>query len=384
MKLLVALVLILLAPAALAHKPSDSYLALTPTAEGFDGEWRIALRDMQMAVGLDDNGDRRITWGELRAHHDSIAAYALSRLNISSGGSACGIHAGAQLVDGLSDGAYTVLPLTVKCGRSAAPVIIDYALLFDLDPTHRGLVTLIAGGAPQTFVLSAQHRHETLPMLHEGALRQMTTMLREGIWHIWTGLDHLLFLLALLIPAGLRAVSARGERQPWRPLLKDVLTLVTAFTIAHSVTLTLATLRIVTLPPRLIETAIAVSIVVAGWRLRRGDAQPAPWIAFGFGLVHGFGFANVLADMHLPPGSLALSLFSFNAGVEVGQCVIVAALLPLIRWMQGYDTYRRAVLPTAAVVIASIGLVWSIERGAGVDLVRSTLSAAHALAGLTV
>jgi hypothetical protein len=384
MKFLVALLLVLLAPAALAHKPSDSYLALTPTTSGFDGQWRIALRDLEMSVGLDANGDRRITWGELRARHDGIAAYALSRLNISSGGSACEIHAGAQLVDDLSDGAYTVLPLTVKCAHNAAPVVVDYALLFDLDPTHRGLVTLTSGGAPQTFVLSAQHREETLPMVHEGPLRQMATMLREGIWHIWTGLDHLLFLLALLIPAGLRAASTRGERQAWRPLLKDVLTLVTAFTIAHSVTLTLATLRIVTLPPRLIETAIAVSIVVAGWRLRRGDAQPAPWIAFGFGLVHGFGFANVLADMHLPPGSLALSLFSFNAGVEVGQCAIVAALLPLLRWMQEFAAYRRAVLPAAAVVIAAIGLAWTIERGAGVDLVRSTLSAAHALAGLTV
>jgi hypothetical protein len=162
-------------------------------------------------------------------------------------------------------------------------------------------------------------------------------------------------------------------------LLKDVLTLVTAFTVAHSITLSLATLRLVSLPPRLIETAIAVSIVVAGWRLRRADAQPAPWIAFGFGLVHGFGFANVLADMHLPAGSLALSLFSFNAGVEVGQCVIVAALLPLIRWMQGYDAYRRAVLPAAAIVIAALGLAWSIERGAGIDLWRSMLGAVHSI-----
>ena len=382
MRIAIALMLVLLAPAALAHKPSDSYLALTPTAGGFDGEWRIALRDLDMAVWLDGNDDRRITWGELRARHEQIAAYALQRLTISSAGSKCAIHPGSQLVDDLSDGAYTVLPLSIRCAKSG-PVVIDYALLFDLDPTHRGLVTLKGNGAPQTFVLSSQHRRETLPTAQQGALRQATTMVREGIWHIWTGLDHLLFLLALLIPAGLQAAKARSGRQGWRPLLEDVLTLVTAFTVAHSITLTLATLRVVTLPPRLIETSIAVSIVVAGWRLRRADAQPAPWIAFGFGLVHGFGFANVLADMHLPPGSLALSLFSFNAGVEIGQCVIVAALLPLIRWMQGYDAYRRSVLPAAAVVIAAIGLAWSIERGAGIDLVGSMLGAAHAIMAIT-
>jgi hydrogenase/urease accessory protein HupE len=378
MRIVAALLLVLLAPVALAHKPSDSYLALTPSDAGFDGEWRIALRDLEMAVGLDHNKDRRITWGELRARHDQVAAYALQRLGISAGGSKCEIRSGPQLVDDLSDGAYTVMPLSVKCG-GARPVVIVYSLLVDLDPTHRGLVTLKGAGAPQTFVLSSQHRQETLPSVGSGALRQITTMLREGIWHIWTGLDHLLFLLALLIPAGLRAAVARGKRQEWKPLLKDVLTLVTAFTIAHSITLSLATLRLVSLPPRLIETAIAVSIVVAGWRLRRADAQPAPWIAFGFGLVHGFGFANVLADMQLPAGSLALSLFSFNAGVEVGQCVIVAALLPLIRWMQGYDAYRRAVLPAAAVVIAAIGLAWSIERGAGIDLWRSMLGAVHSI-----
>ena len=380
MRIITLLALLLLAPAALAHKPSDSYLQFTPTAEGFEGEWRIALRDLEVAVGLDGNDDRRITWGELRARHDAIAAYVLQRIAISAAGARCQTSAGKQVVDDLSDGSYTVLPLSVRCARNAAPFTIDYGLLFDLDPTHRGLVTLASGDRPQTIVLSAQQRQATLPVETQSWFQQSMTMLREGIWHIWTGFDHLLFLAALLIPAGLRAGTADGERRGWRPLIRDVLTLVTAFTVAHSITLSLAALGIVMLPPRLIETAIALSIVVAGVKLWSAEARTAPWIAFGFGLVHGFGFANVLADMQLPSGSLALSLFSFNVGVEVGQCVIVAALLPLIRWAQGRPFYRRSLLPTAAVVIAVIGVAWTVERGAGIDLLRTMLDAAHTLA----
>jgi hypothetical protein len=144
--------------------------------------------------------------------------------------------------------------------------------------------------------------------------------------------------------------------------------LVTAFTAAHSITLSLAALKIVSLPPRLIETAIAVSVIVAGLRLRYAIGRPATWIAFGFGLIHGFGFANVLADLQLPAGSLALSLLAFNVGVELGQCAIVLAALPLIRYAQRHTFYRRSFIPAAALLIAAIGLAWSLERGAGISL----------------
>lgn len=200
------------------------------------------------------------------------------------------------------------------------------------------------------------------------AARQFMEMAREGIWHIWIGFDHILFLLALLFPAGLRAAHAPAERSRWAPMLKDVLALVTAFTVAHSITLSMAALRIVSLPPRLIETTIAVSIVVAGWRMRQAISRPATWIAFGFGLIHGFGFANVLADMQLPPGSLAWSLFAFNIGVELGQCAIVLLVLPAISYARRHPFYQRSFMPAAAAIIAAIGVVWSLERGAGISL----------------
>jgi hypothetical protein len=383
--------LALLAPLAHAHKPSDSYLQLTPTEQGFTGEWRIALRDLEPAIGLDRDGDRNVTWGEVRARHAEIASYALARLAIASSahsskapdadskqdrrtdsagdgsqGTPCEIRAGDQLVDDLSDGTYTVLPLTVTCEHSAATWILEYSLLFDIDPTHRGLVTLRGPEAPPTFALSPQNNRATLSVDAPSPGRQFIEMMREGVWHIWIGYDHILFLLALLLPAGLRAAQTKNEKS-WAPLLKDVLKLVTAFTVAHSITLSLAAMNVMTLPPRLIETAIALSIVVAGLRLLSAISHPGAWIAFGFGLIHGFGFANVLADLQLPTGSLAISLFAFNVGVELGQCAIVLLALPLIRYAQRHKFYEVSFMPAAAVLIAIIGTAWSIERGVGIS-----------------
>jgi hypothetical protein len=364
MRIVTFALLMVLAPLVYAHKPSDSYLQLTPTERGFTGEWRIAVRDLEPVVGLDRNGDRKITWGELRTHHAEIANYALSRLVIATDGWPCEILAGTQLVDDLSDGAYTVLPIAVTCERNLAPWTLDYSLLFDTDPTHRGLISFRG----ETFTLSPRNNRAMLSAGAPSAARQFIEMAREGIWHIWIGFDHILFLLALLLPAGLRKARASNERPGWVPMLKDVLALVTAFTVAHSITLTLAALRIVSLPPRLIETTIAVSIVVASWRMRHAISRPATWIAFGFGLIHGFGFANVLADMQLPPGSLAWSLFAFNVGVELGQCAIVLLVLPAIMYAQRHPFYQRSFMPAAAAIIAAIGVVWSLERGAGISL----------------
>jgi hypothetical protein len=367
-KIFALMLLLLLAPQVYAHKPSDSYLQLTPTDRGFTGEWRIALRDLEPVIGLDRDGDRKITWGEVRSRHDEIAKYALARLAIASGEAPCDVRAGAQLVDDLSDGAYTVLPLEVTCERNVAPWSLDYSLLFDIDATHRGLVTFRDSDAPQTFALSLQNGRAVLSAGEASPVRQFIEMAREGVWHIWIGFDHILFLLALLLPAGLRLSRAPEDKAGWGAMVKDVLTLVTAFTVAHSITLSLATLKIVSLPPRLIETTIALSIVVAGLRLRYAISHPAAWIAFGFGLIHGFGFANVLADLQLPTGSLALSLFAFNIGVELGQCAIVLLTLPLIRYAQRHTFYQRTFMPTAALLIAAIGVTWSVERGAGISL----------------
>jgi hypothetical protein len=142
-----------------------------------------------------------------------------------------------------------------------------------------------------------------------------------------------------------------------------VLKVVTAFTFAHSITLSLATLRVVTLPSRWVESAIAASVVIAALGNIFVFIEGRRWaIAFAFGLIHGFGFAAVLADLHLPREALLLALVAFNLGIEAGQLIIVACFLPVAFLLRETWFYRRASLVGGSLVIALIAAVWLAER----------------------
>ena len=379
-----ALVLLGLAVAAQAHKPSDSYLTLKVDGSTLSGQWDIALRDLDFAIGLDADGDGRITWGEVRTRHSEIAAYAAARLSVSGDGHRCALQTGAQQVDSHTDGAYTVIPLRVTCpsppGETKLPaqLTLQYTLFADIDPQHRGLLNLGTADGTRTAVLGPQASMQSFAL---GAAEagstwsQFGTYVREGVWHIWIGFDHILFLLSLLLPAvgvWLAGPSRAAQPKPpprWIPVDRfgqagwDVLRIVTAFTVAHSITLSLATLGWVSLPSRLVESAIAASVVLAAlnnvWPLFHGRRW---WVAFVFGLVHGFGFATVLADLGLPRDALALALVGFNVGVELGQLAIVAVFLPLAFWLRRGAFDRKGVLVGGSLLIAALAAVWFIER----------------------
>ena len=236
--LLAACLALLAAAPALAHKPSDSYLSLSVDAEGIRGQWDIALRDLDFAIGLDADGNGEITWGELRRRHADIAALALSRLALRSDGGECSVTVGAQLLDDHTDGAYSVLPLQVDCPQPPAALTIDYRLFADLDPQHRGLLRLSVGDQTRTAVLGPQANPQTFTLQAASRLAQFVAYAREGVWHIWIGFDHILFLLSLLLPAVLVWRAARWQAaESFGAAFWDVFRIVTSFTIAHSITL---------------------------------------------------------------------------------------------------------------------------------------------------
>jgi hypothetical protein len=393
-----------LAPAQ-AHKPSDSYLSLNVRGQQIDGQWDIALRDLDFAIGLDGNGDGALTWDEIRARHDAIAAYALQRLQLASDQGVCPLKAVEQLIDSHTDGAYSVLRFQASC-PGAAPVNLDigYTLFADLDPQHKGLFKINAGGATQTAIFDPDSPRQTISLAAPDRLAQFGAYVKHGIWHIWIGYDHILFLLSLLLPAVLlkspndtdrlnptaesRGRSFQERNVPhWgifplrvRPqtlhlglnaAFIDVFKVVTAFTLAHSITLTLASLSLVSLPSRWVESAIAASVILAALNnllpLFRGKR---PVAAFAFGLIHGFGFASVLRDLGLPQGSLLASLFGFNMGVEIGQLAIVAAFLP-IAWLLRKTWLYRQVLTVGSLAIALVAAVWLVERVADIKLISA-------------
>ncbi|MEO7863200.1 MAG: HupE/UreJ family protein, partial [Nitrospirales bacterium] len=182
-----------------------------------------------------------------------------------------------------------------------------------------------------------------------------------------------LFLIALLLPAVLVRVAGRWEAgTDFYSVGWNVVTIVTAFTVAHSLTLSLATLEVIRLPSRLVESAIAASVVVAAV----GNLYPMMprrrWlVAFGFGLIHGFGFAAVLSDLGLSRGSLLLSLISFNVGVEIGQLAIVAMFLPLAYFLRHTWTYQRVVVVAGSLTIAGVALLWLLERAFNLKLLSA-------------
>src|SRR6516165_8311284 len=319
--LFLILLLSMWAAPAHAHKPSDSYLTLSAQGDHVNGQRDIALRDLDFAIGLDADGNGEITWGEVKTKHKEIAAYALARLVIAADGVSCPITVIQHLIDNHSDGAYEVMRLTADCLVAPRILSIKYTLFFDVDPQHRGLLRLEDQGGIHTAVFSPEHQTWQLEG-HSAALgRQFLDFFRTGVWHIWTGFDHILFLCALLLPAVLELRGGRWQGvATFRQAFIDVVSIVTAFTIAHSITLSLAVLGFITLPSRLIESAIAASVVIAALNNLYPLIDKRLWIvAFLFGLVHGLGFANVLTDLALPKPALAVSLVSFNLGVEAGQ-----------------------------------------------------------------
>ena len=365
MKRVAILIAWLLAAApAFAHKASDAYLTIERDGRALHGQWDIALRDLDNALGLDANGDGQITWGEVRAREADIARYALARLAVSSGGERCELSPSAWLVDAHTDGAYAVMKLDGECAQAGPTLAIDYYLFEGLDPQHRGLLNFVEHGESRSVLFSADSPRRVVGSDSAGPLAQIATYVNEGVWHIWTGFDHILFLLSLLLPAVLvRKARAWRSADSFRGAFVDVAKVVTAFTLAHSITLALAALSIVVLPSRLVESGIALSVVLAALNNLFPVVADGRWIAaFGFGLLHGFGFAGALHDLGLPTGSLALSLAAFNLGVEAGPLAIVTLFLPFAFALRSTWAYRRMVVAGGSAAIASIACAWFVER----------------------
>lgn len=361
-----ALVALLLSRSAAAHKPSDAYLFLDVRDRHVSARWDVALRDLDDAHGLDRDENGEITWGEVKSKADEISAITWSKLEVLADGAVCTRSSEAKAeTTSHTDGAYLVLRAELDCPKSPEKLELRYSLFFERDPQHRGIVRVDARGTSRSLVFSTRERTSTLDLADRSAgVRAFFGMVREGISHIAQGYDHLLFLFALLFPAVF--VRETGKLVPvgrFRPALMDVLRVVTAFTIAHSVTLSLAALDVVRMPSRVVESVIAASVILAAVNNVKPLFPEGRWAAaFVLGLMHGFGFSATLDDLELSRGALVTALFGFNVGVEVGQLAVVALFLPLAFAARRTRAYRRGVLVYGSVAIALLASVWFVER----------------------
>ncbi len=359
-----AAALLLVAPLAHAHVASNGFVVMQVNKQEVTGSIELAIRDVELAIGVDADGDKRVTWGELHRSEPRLLQYLGQHLSLAAGDAGCPISFAAMRVNARVDGNYAWVPFVAHCPVAVRQLRLGYHLMAEFDPSHRGLLTLTAGTVTQTAVLGGDDSLATLAVDHPSAGRAFVEYLQAGIWHIWGGIDHLLFLLSLLLPAVLlRRNHHWVPIEAVRPAFISVLKVVTAFTLAHSITLSLAAFDIVRLPTRLTESVIAASIVVAALNnVFPVVTESRARIAFAFGLLHGFGFASVLADMGLPNGARLISLVGFNLGIEAGQLAVVLAVMPVIYGLRNARVYRRTLLPWGSGAIALLATVWLVQR----------------------
>lgn len=396
------LLLTLATPCAFAHKASDAYLKLDAKGEASTLRVDVALRDLDVALDLDADGDGRLTWGEIKSAWSSVETYLRGHVAVQG----CEWREASRGLERRADGVYAALTMTGRCAALASRAI-RYTMLREVDPTHRGLAHVMsAAESPRLMVLDpskpaqwaepaaviAAAASEPVAMTTAPATTTSIASItspattispatmagsgpgpaftHEGITHIVTGYDHVLFLICLMLPAVMRRTQ-----QGWQPVdrlsqaLLPVLGIVTAFTVAHSITLGLAAMKWVSLPPSFIEPAIAVTIVLAAIdNLRSIFANRRALVTFLFGLVHGLGFANVLAELDLPPADFAWALLQFNFGIEIGQLTIVAVAVALLFFLRQRRRYPRWVISGGSYAAILVGVLWFVERTANVSL----------------
>ena len=399
-RLRLALAVVLLAawvlPAS-AHKASDAYLQLESGSGVTTLRVDVALRDLDVALDLDVDGDGKLTWREVRSAWPSMESYLRTRVELEG----CPLTPVTQALERRVDGVYAALTLQSTC-TPAQPPAIRYGVMDNVDPTHRGIARVQwAGQAIALRVLVPQPVRVSLAGVSPAAASSAAAQpppepavaatlqtaaqpaptapveptpamqfAREGVRHILTGYDHMLFLICLLLPSVLRRTDNGWQPVPLlRQALIPVVGIVTAFTVAHSITLALAATGTVNLSPAFIEPLVAVTIMLAAldnlWPVFRGRRV---LVTFFFGLIHGFGFASVLAELNLPAPEFAWALFQFNLGLEAGQLVIVAVATTLLFVLRSQRAYPAVFVRGGSVIAMGIAAVWVVERMANVSL----------------
>lgn len=360
-----ALACLLAASPAFAHTLSVAHLEVGVTADGSAAEIELdlAVRDLALSLPLDRDRDERVTWAELQAIEEPLYAMVAEGLRVSSGSTLCSLQPLQMATRRYDDGAYASVLMRSECA-APGPLTIRYDLLFDVDPQHRALVTFRNGDNIGTVVASRDAREVAIGLAGKSRSAPFLQFLREGIHHILIGYDHLAFLLALLLPAVLLRRAGRWQPSPgMRHSLVHVLGIVTAFTLAHSITLSLAALGWVTPASRWVEAAIAASVLLAALNNVWPLATRRIWlVGFGFGLVHGFGFAGALSELGLPPGARLASLVGFNLGVELGQVAVVALVLPVLLLVRRARWYARFAMPLLSLAMAGFAAWWLWQR----------------------
>lgn len=355
-----------------AHSVGESYIYLKVYENKVTGIFHITLRGLNNALGL-QSPEVQITEENLADRIGEIHSYYKAKVHFFDGDKELPIRfTGIDLMR-VKVGSYAVMEFVINENAATPEVIdIDYNVLFKKDSNHLALLAIEhfwkAGIYKNTkqisLIFSADNHRQELSFSGHSVFTGFISVVKVGIEHIWKGYDHILFIIALILPAAMfRKKSVWQPVTEFRPALIYVVKIITLFTIAHSLTLSIAALGLFTLPSRLVESVIAISITIAAldiifpiFRRKIG------WVVFVFGLFHGFGFASVLARIGVLGEHMALSLFGFNLGVEIGQVVVICIVFPALYLIRNSAVYSNVLMRYGAVTLILLGIIWTVDR----------------------
>lgn len=418
------LVGILLNFTVLAHVPDDAYVYLDIDSDAIELVWDISFADIEAAwneIHPPEDQLESLDGDSVIAMTDQITSFLIPQLRLSIDQEGCELAAISASTVSYTNGNYFSLSLLPEC-RAGASLSLEYTFMFAEDKTHRGVLLVNRNTQHTARELFLNHKRvveldtsyantkkESDPVempdsidrpasasfevatntgnsganlkkresgKQQGTIAQESverkqnlpglfrSYLSEGAHHILIGYDHIVFLLTLLLPTVMiRRRRSRVAVESIFTAIKEAVKIVSMFTVAHSITLSLAVLGVVNFPGYWIEIAIAVSVFIAALDNIYPVFMGPRWLlTFFFGLAHGFGFASALSDLGLEQGRLFLSLFGFNLGVELGQLLIVMLVFPLLYYFRKASLYETLVIRAGSLVVMAIAIYWVIQR----------------------
>ncbi len=365
------------AVAVVPHELGQTYIYLRVYDDSLVVRVELSVRDAERVLefGWDPEA---VTTADVRNVEGRLRAYVEPKVSLRTEGTELVLRfRESELLDlGAND--YINLVYETE-GWTGLPdeIEVEFTPLFEVDSDHRNMLIVEHNWKTATFnnegnvslIFSPRASTQTLDLTSSSVLRGFIGFIWLGVWHILIGFDHILFLMALVLPAVL--LRRKGEWEPvpdFRSALMKIVTIVTFFTIAHSVTLSLAALDVIRMPSRLVESVIAASIAAAALANLTTRLNVREWmIAFAFGLFHGFGFATVLGDIGMGREYLVLSLLGFNIGVELGQVAIICVAFPILFALRRKPVYRW-IRVLGSLVLITIALYWFTERAFDIDI----------------
>ncbi|MEO1404327.1 MAG: HupE/UreJ family protein [Cyanobacteria bacterium J06635_1] len=377
---LVCVLCVLSSTGAIAHSSGQSYLYFQIGENTITTRAEIPVKDLNEVLNLGFPPDRKkMRPEEVEPHLETIKDYTAQNLDIGCAPQSCELT--FQTYELLNTGAGQFIKLSYAVEGFQAlpealqvkydPILADKAQYTNMLLIEENWKTgTFANESEKLLVYTSPGQTHTLDLTDGSFLQGFTSVVKLGIIHIVEGIDHVLFLIALLLPSVVRRENGR-----WQPVgtfstaFVYIIKIATVFTIAHSITLGLATLQLVQIPARFVESVIAASIGLAAIEIFYPIFRGRVWfVIFAFGLFHGFGFAEVLSELGVTSQHALLSLFGFNLGVEIGQLAIIAVVFPLFYLLRKSLFYSRFVLKTGGMALGAMSLYWFVERAFDVNI----------------